>query len=109
VPQNLFEFWSVATRKKGRLPSGENGLGLTSTQTAQWIAFFRRRFKLLPDTTDLTDRWLTLVHSFGIRWTKSHDVRLVAAMESHNITRILTFNAGDFRKFPITVIDPASV
>jgi predicted nucleic acid-binding protein len=63
----------------------------------------------MPDKADLADRWLALVHSFGIRGSKSHDARLAAAMQTHNITRILTFNAGDFKKFAITVIDPASV
>jgi predicted nucleic acid-binding protein len=109
VPQNLFEFWSVATRKPGSPPAGQNGLAFTCNQAAQWTAYFRRRFRLLPDDKNLTDHWLTLVHAFGIRGTKSHDARLVAAMETHKITRILTFNAGDFKKFAITVIDPASV
>jgi hypothetical protein len=29
VPQNLFEFWAVATRKRGAPPAGQNGLGMT--------------------------------------------------------------------------------
>jgi predicted nucleic acid-binding protein len=29
VPQNLYEFWAVATRKPGLPPSGQNGLGMT--------------------------------------------------------------------------------
>ena len=40
---------------------------------------------------------------------KSHDARLVAAMQTYGSARILTFNANDFKGYPITIIDPASV
>ena len=39
---------------------------------------------------------------------RAHDVRLVAAMQSYGITRLLTFNGAHFRGMPITIIDPAS-
>ena len=29
VPQNLYEFWAVATRAPGVPPTGQNGLGMT--------------------------------------------------------------------------------
>jgi len=29
VPQNLYEFWVVATRSPGAPPAGSNGLGMT--------------------------------------------------------------------------------
>lgn len=109
VPQNLYEFWAVATRKPGAPPAGQNGLGMTSKQASLWLMFFRRRFRLLPDHADLVDRWHHLVKTHDIKGVKSHDVRLVAAMQTHAISRILTFNANDFKGFPITVIDPASV
>jgi predicted nucleic acid-binding protein len=109
VPQNLYEFWSVATRKLGAPPYGQNGLGMTTNQTSLWLVYFRRRFKLLHDAVDLVDHWHALVKTHGIKGLKSHDARLVAAMQTHGISRILTFNANDFRGFPITVIDPATV
>jgi len=28
-------------------------------------------------------------------------------MQSYGITRLLTFNGGDFRTLPVTVLDPA--
>lgn len=108
-PQNLFEFWAVATRKPGSPPAGQNGLGMTCNQASQWIQYFRRRFLLLVDRTDLLDQWHTLVQSHGIQGLKSHDARLVAAMQSHGITRLLTFNAADFKQFAIMIIDPATV
>ena len=61
VPQNLYEFWAVATRKPGPPPSGQNGLGMNSGQASQWLHYFQRRFALLPDRADLVDSWHALV------------------------------------------------
>ena len=109
VPQNLYEFWAIATRRPGPPPGGSNGLGMTPVQAGQWARFFRRRFTLLPDAPDLPQRRLELVDAHGVLGFRSHDARLVAAMQIHQIPQLLTFNAADFRKFPISVLDPASV
>jgi predicted nucleic acid-binding protein len=109
VPQNLYEFWAVATRRPGAPPAGQNGLGMTPAQAGQWLRFFRRRFTLLPDREDLSELWQQLVETTAITGFRSHDARLVAAMQSYGITRTLTFNAADFRGLPVTVVDPAAV
>ena len=109
VPQSLYEFWAVATRKPGAPPAGQNGLGMSPELASQWLTFFQRRFTLLPDRADLTSRWHDLVRKHGIKGFRSHDARLIAAMQSYGIVRLLTFNAADFNVFPITLVDPASV
>ena len=108
VPQNLYEFWAVATRPAGAPPVGRNGLGMTPTQAGQWLRFFRRRFTLLPDRADLSDIWQTLVEGYAVTGFRAHDMRLVAAMQSYGITRLLTFNVANFRGLPVTVLDPAA-
>ncbi len=107
VPQNLYEFWAVATRRPGPPPSGQNGLGFTTNRVSQWMRFFQRRFTLMHDREDLVVLWHGLVSRLGIVGSKSHDARLVAAMQSHGIASLLTFNTDHFRNFPITLIDPA--
>jgi predicted nucleic acid-binding protein len=109
VPQNLYEFWAVATRKPGAPPAGQNGLGMTAQQASLWLGFFQRRFTLLPDRDDLPARWHELVREFDVRGFRSHDARLVAAMRCYGIDRLLTFNGGDFTDFVIAVVDPASI
>jgi len=104
VPQNLYDFWAVATRT-----SAATGLGLTTEQTSQWLAFFQRRFTLLPDQEQLPAKWYDLVRTHSIKGFRAHDARLVAAMQCYGITQLLTYNRGDFRGLGITVIDPASV
>src|SRR5687767_8635343 len=74
VPQNLYEFWAIASRT----PVG-NGLGMTVNQTSQWLDFYQRRFLLLLDRDDLLPRWHQLVKSLSIRGFRAHDARLVAA------------------------------
>ena len=108
VPQNLYEFWAVATRPPGAPPTGGNGLGMTPIQAGQWLRFFRRSFTLLPDRADLCDLWQALVEAHGVTGFRAHDVRLVAAMRSYGIAALLTFNARDFRGLPVTVLDPAT-
>lgn len=104
VPQNLYEFWAVATRDPG-----VNGLGMGIAQANQWIDLFRRRFILLPDRHDLPARWQELVRTLGIRGFRAHDARLAAAMQCYGLSRLLTFNGHDFKLLPVAVIDPASV
>lgn len=89
VPQNLYEFWAVATRPPGAPPSGRNGLGMTTVQAGHWLRFFRRRFILLHDRDDISSRWQTLVETHSITGFRAHDVRLVAAMQGYGITRLL--------------------
>lgn len=109
VPQNLYEFWTVATRKSGPPPAGQNGLGMTCATASQWLQYFQRRLTLLSDRSDLPDHWHRLVKTLNVRGLKSHDARLVAAMQTYGISELLTFNAADFKPFSVTIIEPDSV
>jgi predicted nucleic acid-binding protein len=109
VPQNLYEFWAISTRKRGSPPSGQNGLGMTVNRASLWLGFFQRQFTLLYDRADMVKLWHDLVKNLGVIGIRSHDLRLVAAMQSHGITTLLTFNTAHFRNCPITVVDPASL
>jgi predicted nucleic acid-binding protein len=81
---------------------------MTPTQAGHWLRFFQRRFTLLPDREELTGLWHSLVESRGVTGFRAHDARFVAAMQSYGITRLLTFNAGDFRDLPVTVLNPTT-
>lgn len=109
VPQNLYEFWAVATRLVGPPPIGQNGLGMAPKQAGQWLRFFQRRFTVLFDQQELLSRWHELVELLEVKSFRAHDARLVAAMQTYGITRLLTFNGAHFKGFPITVVEPASV
>ncbi|MDM8008892.1 MAG: type II toxin-antitoxin system VapC family toxin [Phycisphaerae bacterium] len=102
VPQNLYEFWVVCTR-----PEAENGLGMTPIQAHLELTQLKSLFVLLPDSAGLFEQWERLVTSYGVRGKNAHDARLVAAMLTHNVGHILTFNPEDFARYPmITVLTP---
>jgi predicted nucleic acid-binding protein len=105
VPQNIYEFWSVATRS-----IAANGMGQPPAFASAFAAQFCSVFRLLRDERAIYEMWLDLVNLHQINGVKSYDARLAAAMSRHGITHILTFNAGDFRRYShITLIDPLTV
>lgn len=105
IPQNLIEFWVVATR-----PTSANGLCLTLTETSQELSILKEIFQLKPDTSTIFVEWEQLVVKYKVIGKLAHDTRLVAAMIAHNLTHLLTFNTKDFKRFSeITVIDPRSI
>src|SRR3989442_2982935 len=95
VPQNLYEFWVVATR-----PLAANGLGFTAPQADAELARLEALFPLLPDSTALLPAWRRLVVTHSALGKNAHDARLVAAMLVHGLTHLLTFNVADFIRFP---------
>jgi predicted nucleic acid-binding protein len=105
LPQNLIEFWAVATR-----PRIQNGLGLSIDETASQIADFKSIFMLLPDADAIFQEWERLVREHQVVGKQVYDARLVAAMSVHNLTHLLTFNTADFKRFSeITAVSPTTL
>ena len=101
----LYEFWVVCTR-----PSSQNGLGLTAAQTSDDMQRLQELFVLLRDERAIFEQWQKLVLQHDVSGKNAHDARLVAAMQRHGLTHILTFNKSDFTRFPhITVLTPDEV
>ena len=104
APQILYEFWAAATR-----PVSVNGLGFSTAECVVAMGHIEHLFLLLPDQPTLLAEWKALVVNHQCQGKVSHDARLVAAMRTHGVTDILTFNVADFRRYPgITVIEPAA-
>ena len=67
-------------------------------------------FILLPETAAMYSAWKALVTRHVVSGMPSDDARLVAAMEAHGLTAILTFDKTGFSRFPGTaVMHPAGV
>lgn len=104
-PQNLVEFWNVATR-----PATANGLGLSPEQTARYVDRFQTIVVLLPETADIFLAWRDLVVQHRVAGVHVHDARIAAAMIVHHVPRILTFDVDDFKRYgQVSVIEPKSV
>lgn len=105
TPQNVAEFWNVCTR-----PTTANGLGLGVEAANRYVEQMQNFLVLLPDTGAAFQIWRTLVVDHAVIGVKVHDARLVAAMKSYGITRILTFNVDDFKRYSgIQAIHPDTV
>lgn len=105
VAQNLIELWTVATR-----PVGENGLGMTSAAAANELNRIKSMFFLLPETPAIYPAWEALVIEHQVVGKPAHDARLVAAMQVHGLTAILTFDKTGFSRYPgIAVVRPEEV
>ena len=95
----------VATR-----PLSVNGLGMTPAQAQSELARIKSLFRLLPDTPAIYDEWETVVSRHQVSGRNAHDARIVAAMNIHAISSILTFNGDDFKRYDaINVMSPADV
>lgn len=106
LPQNLYEFWAVATR-----PIERNGLGLTTIEAEAEIGRIESLLNLLQDVPDLYNQWRMLVVEHSVSGLPSHDARLVAGMLVFRITHLLTFNTADFARYQgvIKVVNPRDV
>ena len=104
-PQNVVEFWNVATR-----PAGQNGLGLSSEEALQEISNIEKSLILLPDVSAIYTAWKQIVSTHKVQGVKVHDAHLVAIMNVYSVEKILTFNSLDFERFKtITVIHPSAL
>ena len=105
VAQNLIELWTVATR-----PLGENGLGMTADEAALELERIKGLFLFLPETPAIYPAWEALVIQHQVIGKPAHDARLVAAMQAHGLTAILTFDKTGFSRYPgVEVIHPDQV
>jgi len=94
TPQIMAEFWNVATR-----PRANNGFGLSHEKAREEILNIESFFSVLDESREVYNEWKRLIVAYSVTGVKTHDARLVAAMNVYGISRILTFNAEDFTRY----------
>lgn len=105
VPQNLIEYWVVATR-----PADVNGFGLEVAQVFQELEILKQLYTFYLDLPEIYEQWSFLVKIYQVKGKTAHDARLVAAMLTHRIENILTFNIADFRRYSeINAVNPSEI
>jgi predicted nucleic acid-binding protein len=101
-PQIVYEFWNTATR-----PASSNGLGYSALVAQIQVERIYSYATIYHDKPDLLDRWQLLVFKMPCLGRLSMDARIVAAMQTHGIETIATFNVRDFERFSqLKVRDP---
>jgi predicted nucleic acid-binding protein len=106
APQNVAEFWNVCTRPA----TARGGYGLSIAETNRRLTIIEAVFAVLSESSTAYRLFRSLVMAHAVQGKQVHDARLVALMQAHGITHILTLNGSDFTRYPgITPIDPASI
>jgi predicted nucleic acid-binding protein len=95
APQNIAEFWNVCTRPA----TARGGFGLTVPETERRVRLLERLFRVPPDSPSAYPLWRQLVVRHGVQGVQVHDARLVAWMQAHGISHLLTLNAADFVRY----------
>ncbi len=105
VPQNIYEFWVVATR-----PIENNGLGMSTSDAKTKLDELLIVLEMLPEIPAIFPEWQRLVAELDCKGKPAHDAHLFAAMIVHDVKEILTFNIRDFIRYPgIVILDPREV
>jgi len=103
--QAIYGFLAVATK-----PVAENGLGMKHADADTQLAKLLAGIEVLYDSAAVAAELRRLVVTHKVTGKKTHDARLVATMNVHGAVEILTFNGGDFGRYPaITILAPADV
>ncbi|HEX4135331.1 MAG TPA: PIN domain-containing protein [Bryobacteraceae bacterium] len=103
-PQNIAEFWHVATR-----PTSANGLGFSHQEALKEIESIEDLLTLLPETPGIYPEWKRIVSTHVVQGIKVFDARLIAVANTYGVGNILTFNVSDFKRYtPVAILDPAA-
>jgi len=101
--QVLREYMAAVTR-----PNPAGVPPMTRREAATAAEGFLTAYLIAEDGPVATAHLLNLIRSVPIGGKQVHDANIVATMLAHGITRLLTFNSADFRRFEpmIAVLAP---
>ena len=92
--QIVREFLVVCTR-----PVNVNGLGLPQREALRNAEAIIERSTILDENRNVPVRLLDIVRTATCAGRQLHDANVVATMQEHGLTRLVTGNPGDFRRF----------
>jgi predicted nucleic acid-binding protein len=106
APQNIVELWNVSTRPA----TARGGFGLTTAETDRRVRLIERVFAVLEETAAVYPEWRRLVVNYSVAGVQVHDARIVAVMNVHAVTHVLTLNGADFSRYAgITSVSPDEI
>lgn len=91
--QIIREYLAAATRSDGRAGTLPISVALAEVQRLTTL------FEILEDGAAVTAELLNLLVRYPTAGRQVHDANIVATMLVHGVSRLLTFNAADFRRF----------
>jgi predicted nucleic acid-binding protein len=91
--QILREYLATVTRPQQGRPA------VPMTEAIERVRFFAQRFEMVDDGPEVRERLLSLLATYPVAGKQVHDANIVATMLANDVTRLLTFNIADFRRF----------
>ena len=91
--QVLREYLATVTRPQPWSPAVSMDVALDH------VARLEAGFDVLEDGPSVTNTLATLCRDVPVAGKQVHDANIVATMLAHGERRLLTFNAGDFRRY----------
>jgi predicted nucleic acid-binding protein len=106
LPQILAEFFAVVTNPKRVSPVRTSAEALQAVE--QFLAL--PGLTVLPLPTDVVTRWVQLARAKPVQKGEIFDLQAAAAMLSHGVKTVYTYNTADFQGIPgITALEPPAV
>lgn len=90
-PQILREYIAAATRPASQM--------LPLSTILANIHTFQTGFRLIEDNAQVSARLVQLVTQVSVAGKQVHDANIVATMQTHGISHLLTHNIADFNRF----------
>ena len=101
--QSMVELACVLTKPTG--PG--NGMGMNAADASAVLQRMERLFPVLPDTPEVYRKWMQLFSNPGALGRQVYDMRIVAAMQAHGLSHLLTLDVKDFTRYQsIVVVHP---
>jgi predicted nucleic acid-binding protein len=91
--QVIREYLTVVTR------SQSFSTPLTSAEAVEDARQLEQLFEIADETAAVTEGLLTILDSITVGGKQIHDANIVATMQVNGISRLLTHNTGDFKRF----------
>jgi predicted nucleic acid-binding protein len=92
-PQVIREYLVAATRPGSNATTLPLAAILTNVQT------FHTNFQMVEDNALVSAKLIDLVSQVTVSGKQIHDANIVATMQIHNISHLLTHNTADFARF----------
>lgn len=105
-PQSLTEFYSTITSSK------RVSAPLTPAEAIGFIETLIgcEQVTVLPISRPVSERWLSLLRTEGVRGPHVFDIQIAATMLEHGVSKLFTYNGRDFHGLPgIEAMEPDSV
>lgn len=91
--QVLREFASTLTRPQ------TFGSPLKTDDVAQRVENIAKTLNVADETARVTRNWIALLKQYDIGGKQIHDANIVATMQTHKISLLVTLNIADFKRF----------